>query len=58
MLCGRSLRLRHGWVGVVNRGQMDINKRMTMVEARSREQDFFRVSRVCLAYGCVCVGGL
>lgn len=42
VLCGRSLRLRHGWVGVVNRGQADINKRMSMPEARAREQEFFR----------------
>jgi hypothetical protein len=44
VLCGRSLRLRHGWVGVVNRGQADINKKMNMAEARSRESEFFRVS--------------
>lgn len=41
ILLGRSLRLRHGWVAVVNRGQADINKRMGMVEARSREKQFF-----------------
>ncbi len=34
--------MKHGWVAVVNRGQADINKRMTMVEARARELDFFR----------------
>ena len=44
VLCGRSLRLRHGWVGVVNRGQADINKRTSMAEARAREGEFFRVS--------------
>ena len=43
VLCGRSLRLRHGWVGVVNRGQLDINKKMNMSEARAREAEFFRV---------------
>jgi len=36
------LRLKHGWVAVVNRGQADINKRVTMTEARSRELDFFK----------------
>jgi dynamin 1-like protein len=44
VLCGRSLRLRHGWVGVVNRGQADINKKMNMAEARSREAEFFRAA--------------
>jgi hypothetical protein len=43
VLCGRSLRLRHGWVGVVNRGQADINKKMNMSEARAREAEFFKV---------------
>lgn len=43
ILCGRSLRLRHGWVGVVNRGQADINKKTSMQEARRRESEFFTV---------------
>lgn len=42
VLCGRSLRLRHGWVGVVNRGQADINKKMNMLDARAREAEFFK----------------
>lgn len=42
ILMGKSLRLKHGWVAVVNRGQADINKRMTMNDARAREIDFFR----------------
>jgi len=41
ILEGRALRLRHGWVAVVNRGQADINKRVTMGEARARENAFF-----------------
>eukprot|EP00878_Enallax_costatus_P010925 GHUV01011411.1.p1 GENE.GHUV01011411.1~~GHUV01011411.1.p1 ORF type:complete len:539 (+),score=197.47 GHUV01011411.1:556-2172(+) len=41
ILLGKSLRLKHGWVAVVNRGQADINKRMTMAEARGREKEFF-----------------
>lgn len=44
ILMGKSLRLKHGWVAVVNRGQADINKRMTMVDARAREIGFFKES--------------
>lgn len=42
ILLGKSLRLKHGWVAVVNRGQADINKRMTMVDARAKELGFFK----------------
>jgi hypothetical protein len=42
ILLGKSLRLKHGWVAVVNRGQADINKRMTMTDARAREIEFFK----------------
>uniref|UniRef100_A0A7S0WQS1 Dynamin GTPase n=1 Tax=Chlamydomonas leiostraca TaxID=1034604 RepID=A0A7S0WQS1_9CHLO len=41
VLMGRSLRLRHGWVAVVNRGQADINSKVSMKEARAREREFF-----------------
>lgn len=41
ILLGKSLRLKHGWVAVVNRGQADINKRMTMQDARAKEKEFF-----------------
>eukprot|EP00877_Chromochloris_zofingiensis_P008940 jgi/Chrzof1/429/Cz01g15170.t1 len=44
ILLGRSLRLRHGWVAVVNRGQMDINKRVSMTDARANEKSFFTTS--------------
>lgn len=44
ILMGKSLRLKHGWVAVVNRGQADINKRMSMTDARAREIEFFRSS--------------
>ncbi len=44
VLLGRGLRLKHGWVAVVNRGQADINKRVSMQDARKREEDFFRGS--------------
>jgi len=50
ILMGKSLRLKHGWVAVVNRGQADINKRMTMNEARAKEIEFFRGTD---AYRCV-----
>lgn len=42
ILLGKSLRLKHGWVAVVNRGQADINKRVTMSEARGNELGFFK----------------
>lgn len=42
ILLGKSLRLKHGWVAVVNRGQADINKKMTMNDARGKELDFFK----------------
>lgn len=28
VLLGRALRLRHGWVAVVNRGQADLNSKV------------------------------
>eukprot|EP00210_Caulerpa_lentillifera_P005765 g5512.t1 len=41
VLQSKHLRLKHGWVGVVNRGQKDINSKMDMHAARSRESEFF-----------------
>lgn len=41
VLMGKTLRLRHGWVAVVNRGQADLNSRVTMQTARAREKEFF-----------------
>ncbi|CAD7695187.1 unnamed protein product [Ostreobium quekettii] len=41
ILEGDTLRLKHGWVGVVNRGQADINSKMSMQDARKREREFF-----------------
>jgi dynamin 1-like protein len=53
ILLGKSLRLKHGWVAVVNRGQADINKKMTMSESRGKEQEFFKgVDQ----YRCACSG--
>lgn len=42
VLLGKSLRLKQGWVAVVNRGQADLNRNVPMAEARSREVAFFK----------------
>uniref|UniRef100_A0A7S0VAJ5 Uncharacterized protein n=1 Tax=Polytomella parva TaxID=51329 RepID=A0A7S0VAJ5_9CHLO len=42
ILQGKTLRLKHGWIAVVNRGQADINSRMSMQDARAKELSFFR----------------
>ena len=42
VLEGRSLFLRHGWVGVVNRSQADINVKADIRAAREKERAFFR----------------
>ncbi|KAK9829182.1 hypothetical protein WJX72_004363 [[Myrmecia] bisecta] len=42
VLDGSAIKLKHGWIGVVNRGQADINKKMDMATARKREMDFFK----------------
>ncbi|PON47128.1 Dynamin superfamily [Parasponia andersonii] len=41
VLEGRSYRLQHPWVGIVNRSQSDINKNVDMIAARRREREFF-----------------
>ncbi|KAB2595168.1 dynamin-related protein 1E-like [Pyrus ussuriensis x Pyrus communis] len=41
---GRSYRLQHPWVGVVNRSQADINKNTDMVLARRKEREYFATS--------------
>ncbi|RLN30030.1 dynamin-related protein 5A [Panicum miliaceum] len=41
ILEGRSYRLQHPWVGVVNRSQQDINKNVDMIAARRREREYF-----------------
>ncbi|KAG5592645.1 hypothetical protein H5410_043159 [Solanum commersonii] len=48
VLEGRSYRLQHPWVGLVNRSQADINKNLDMVVARRKECEFFAAS---LEYG-------
>jgi hypothetical protein len=42
VLEGRSLFLRHGWIGVVNRSQSDINAKADIRAARDKERSFFR----------------
>ncbi|KAE9607400.1 putative dynamin central domain, GTPase effector domain, Dynamin superfamily [Lupinus albus] len=44
VLEGRSYRLRNPWVGIVNRSQADINKKVDMISARQRECEFFATS--------------
>ena len=41
VLEGKSLFLRHGWVGVVNRSQQDINTKADLQAARDKERAFF-----------------
>lgn len=44
VLDGTAVRLKHGWVGVVNRGQADIVGGVPMAAARAKELEFFRSS--------------
>ncbi|XP_059656716.1 phragmoplastin DRP1E-like [Cornus florida] len=44
VLEGRSYRLQHPWVGIVNRSQADINKNVDMIAARRKEREFFATS--------------
>ncbi|XP_028079174.1 dynamin-related protein 1E-like isoform X2 [Camellia sinensis] len=44
VLEGRSYRLQHPWVGIVNRSQADINRNVDMLAARRREHEFFATS--------------
>ncbi|KAE9622103.1 hypothetical protein Lal_00033108 [Lupinus albus] len=41
---GRSYRLQHPWVGIVNRSQADINKNVDMIVARQKEREYFATS--------------
>ncbi|KAI7987548.1 Dynamin-related protein 1E [Camellia lanceoleosa] len=40
VLEGRSYRLQHPWVGIVNRSQADINRNVDMLDARRRREFF------------------
>ncbi|KAJ6818139.1 dynamin-related protein 1C [Iris pallida] len=44
VLEGRSYRLQHPWVGIVNRSQAEINKNIDMIAARRKEQEYFASS--------------
>lgn len=44
VLEGRSYKLMHPWIGVVNRSQQDINKSVDMIAARRREREYFQTS--------------
>ncbi|KAE9617940.1 hypothetical protein Lal_00037912 [Lupinus albus] len=44
VLEGRSYRLQHPWVGIVNRSQADINKNIDMIVARHKEREYFASS--------------
>lgn len=44
VLDGHTYTLRNGWIGVVNRGQRDIDSRMSMNDARRKEMEFFEGS--------------
>lgn len=55
ILDGKSVSLRNGWVAVVNRGQGDLNEKMSMQRARDNEMAFFKGER-SLYNGCTNVG--
>ncbi|CAN1310303.1 Phragmoplastin DRP1E [Linum perenne] len=44
VLEGRSYKLQHPWVGIVNRSQADINKNVDMIVARHKEREYFATS--------------
>lgn len=44
VLEGRSYRLQHPWVGIVNRSQADINRNIDMMDARRKEREYFATS--------------
>ncbi|XP_076922993.1 dynamin-related protein 5A-like [Bidens hawaiensis] len=45
ILEGKSYRLKFPWVGIVNRSQQDINKRVDMTSARRKEREYFSTSK-------------
>ncbi|OEL24533.1 Dynamin-related protein 1E [Dichanthelium oligosanthes] len=44
VLEGRAYRLQNPWVGIVNRSQADINRRVDMIAAREKEREYFESS--------------
>ncbi|KAK9053036.1 hypothetical protein SSX86_029666 [Deinandra increscens subsp. villosa] len=45
ILEGKSYRLKFPWIGIVNRSQQDINRRVDMTSARRKEREYFSTSR-------------
>uniref|UniRef100_A0A0E0M4U3 Dynamin-type G domain-containing protein n=2 Tax=Oryza punctata TaxID=4537 RepID=A0A0E0M4U3_ORYPU len=44
VLEGRAYRLQFPWVGIVNRSQADINRKVDMIAAREKEREYFENS--------------
>lgn len=44
VLEGRAYRLQNPWVGIVNRSQADINRKVDMIAARGKEREYFESS--------------
>uniref|UniRef100_A0A0D9XH54 Dynamin-type G domain-containing protein n=1 Tax=Leersia perrieri TaxID=77586 RepID=A0A0D9XH54_9ORYZ len=44
VLEGRAYRLQFPWVGIVNRSQADINRKVDMIAAREKEREYFESS--------------
>uniref|UniRef100_A0A0D3HAD1 Dynamin-type G domain-containing protein n=1 Tax=Oryza barthii TaxID=65489 RepID=A0A0D3HAD1_9ORYZ len=44
VLEGRAYRLQYPWVGIVNRSQADINRKVDMIVAREKEREYFENS--------------
>ncbi|XP_012698866.1 dynamin-related protein 1E [Setaria italica] len=44
VLEGRAYRLQNPWVGIVNRSQADINRKVDMIAAREKEREYFESS--------------
>lgn len=44
VLEGRAYRLQNPWVGIVNRSQADINRKVDMIAAREKEREYFETS--------------
>merc|ERR1719382_1581964 len=42
VLLNKAIHLQHGWVGVVNRSQADINGRVDMATSRQKEGEYFQ----------------
>jgi len=46
VLSNADVYLKHGWIGVVNRSQQDINKKVSSGVARERERQYFKDTKV------------